>query len=603
MARKPEIAELSTRLLMQTLGSDRRYKRIVVFGGIAVVVVGAAVYGVARTVDARDTAAREAAYGSLGVCLVGAEPLKDGEAPSARVANIKLGVVGVAPDKRGAKAGELAWPASCFTQAYALAEHAAGTPLGTAAEALAKALRADAAATGDEHAEIDKVWAEAAAAKVKAAPPADAVPAPKPAAPLFTADQFKALPKFLSGGFSLANVREEPDPGGKLYFLVDQKDTPEGPVLCTAVATDTTVKCIKVPEAVATLSPGLRLIGSTEDMARPFYFAGDRGQLGIFPPDAKNAVASGQTYGATARADGSIGLLMRKEGGKELHLLQQPAPGAPGGALPVDQTVLQPTDFDTPTQTGMFWDWIAYRSLGKLGAASHLFARKVEGPVVKPAVDVGEIEEIAPMDKAERDREQVAGCKSDDAIAVRVRGQKGDEVAFFAAGRWSAPVKSTTRGGAFTCHGLEAVSTVVEHSPDRDKDYPTITQSRCNTSGCTPVKVDVRQLLAGLEIAPSDAGGSVAADAGGKLLFVWNAGAVGGLRMRLGAPDRLKEAEDVIITDGRDEKTSAGVSSIASMRVLQTNTFALLFLGTTSGVKVLRVEPATGKLTPLQGTL
>jgi hypothetical protein len=596
MARKPEIAELNTRLLLQTLGSDRRYKRIVVFGGIAVVVVGAAVYGVARTVDARDTAARESAYGALTACLLGADPLKDGEAPSARVATIKLGWVGVAPDKRGAKAGELAWPASCSTQAYALAEHTAGTPLGTAAEALAKALRADAAATGDEHAEIDKVWAEAATAKVKAAPPADAALAPKPAAPLFTGDQFRALPKFLSGNFSLANVREEPDPGSKIYFLIDQKDTAEGPVLCTAVATDTTVKCMKVPDAVATLSPGLRLIGSTEDMARPFYFAGDRGQLGIFPPDAKNAVANGQTYGATAHADGSISLLLRKDTGKELHLVQQPATG-----IAVDQTVLQPTDFDSPTQTGMFWDWIVDRSLGKLGAASHLFTRKVEGPVVKPAVDVGEIEEIAPMDKAERDREQIAGCKSDDAIAVRVRGQKGDEVAFFAAGRWSAPVKSTTRGGAFTCHGLEAISTMVEHAADRDKDYPAITQSRCNTSGCTAVKVDVRQLLAGLEIAPSDAGGSVAADAGGKLLFVWNAGAAGGLRMRLGAADRLKDVEDVIITDGRE--TGSTVSSIASMRVLQTNTFALLFLGTTSGVKLLRVEPATGKLTPLQGTL
>jgi len=38
MARKPEVAELPTRLLMQTLGSERRYKRIVIIGGIAAVV-------------------------------------------------------------------------------------------------------------------------------------------------------------------------------------------------------------------------------------------------------------------------------------------------------------------------------------------------------------------------------------------------------------------------------------------------------------------------------------------------------------------------------------------------------------------------------------
>src|SRR5579871_3357488 len=90
MARKPEIAELPTRLLMQTLGSERRYKRIVVFGGIGVVILGGVIYGIARTVDARETAAREAAFGALGSCLIGEAPLKDGEAPSARVAEIKL---------------------------------------------------------------------------------------------------------------------------------------------------------------------------------------------------------------------------------------------------------------------------------------------------------------------------------------------------------------------------------------------------------------------------------------------------------------------------------------------------------------------------------
>jgi hypothetical protein len=598
MARKPEIAELPTRLLMSALGSERRYKRIVIYGSIGIVLLGGAIFAIARTVDARDTAAREAAYGSLGTCLLGAEPLKDGEAPSARVATFKLGVVGLPVDKRGAKAGDLAWPASCASLAYALSEHASGTPLGTAAEALGKALHADAAATGDEHAEIEKVWAEAATVKLKGAPAPDAPQPPKVGAPMFTAPQFLALPKFLSGNFSLANIREETASGSKLYFLIDQKDIPEGPVLCTANATDPTVKCMKVPEAVGTLSPGLRLIGTVEDMARPFYFAGDRGQLGIFPPDGKHAIGDGVTYGASVRGDGSISFVTRKEGSKELHLVYQPAVGATS-----DQVVLQPTEFDAPTQTGLFWDWFVYRSLAKTGSPSHLFARKVEGATLKPAVDVGELDEPAPSEKGERDREQVSGCKSDDGIVVRVRGQKADSIAFYAGGRWSAPMKATTRGGALTCHGLEAVTTVVEHTPDRDKDTPTITQAKCNTSGCTTTKTEVRLLLAGLDIQPGDAGSSVAADAGGKLLFMWNAGSSGGLRMRLGEADRLKDADDTILADVREEKGGANVSSVASMRVLATNTYALVFLGTTAGVKVLRVEPATGKVTPLQGTL
>jgi hypothetical protein len=596
MARKPEIAELPTRLLMQTLGSDRRYKRILVFGGIGVVVLGGAIYGIARTVDAREAAARETAFGSLETCLLGADPLKDGEVPSERLATIKLGVVGVSLEKRGVKAGELGWPASCSPVAYALAEHASGTPLGAASEALGKALRADASATGDDHAEIDKVWAEAAAVKLKGAPPPDALKAPAPPAILYTAAQFRGLPKLLSGSFSLPNVREETASGTKLRFLIDQKDTPEGPVICTATATDPDIKCMKVPEAVSTLSPGLRLIGTTEDAARPFFFAGDRGQLGVFPPDGKHAVTAGVTYGASAHADGSLDFVTRKET-KELHLTHQPPTGTSS-----DQVVLQPNEYDTPTQTGLFWDWLVNRGPGKAGAPSHLFARKVEGANVKPAVDVGEIEEPAPLDKAERDREQVGGCKSDEGLAVRVRGQKGDEVAFYAGGRWSAPVKSTTRGGAFTCHGLEALSTTVDHTADRDKDFPIINQAKCNTSGCTTTKVEVRILLAGLDIAPADAGASVAADVGGKLLFLWNAGSVGGLRMRLAPADRIKDAEDVVITDGREEKAGANVSSIAAMRVLTTNTFALLFLSTTAGVKVLRID-ATGKLTPLQASL
>ncbi len=215
---------------------------------------------------------------------------------------------------------------------------------------------------------------------------------------------------------------------------------------------------------------------------------------------------------------------------------------------------------------------------------------------------MGELDEQPQLDKMERDKEQVFACKSDEAIALRVRGQKGDAVAFFAGGRWSQPVKATTRGGAFTCHGLEAVMTVVDHSADRDKDYPTITQVKCNTSGCTPTKVDVRLMLTGLDIAPSDAGASLAADVGGKLLFLWNAGTVGGLRMRFAPADRIKDAEDVVITDGREEKAGASVSSIAAMRVITTNNYALVFLATTAGVKVMRADP-TGKLTPLQGTM
>jgi hypothetical protein len=263
--------------------------------------------------------------------------------------------------------------------------------------------------------------------------------------------------------------------------------------------------------------------------------------------------------------------------------------------------LLQPTDVESPTHTALLWEWFVYRSLAKTGAPSHLFARKIEGTIVKqPPVDVGEIDEPAPVDKAERDAAQISVCKSDDALAVRVRGQRTDAIAFFAGGRWAAPSKAQTHGGAFTCHGMEAFATEVTHTPG-DKDFPVISQAKCNTSGCSTTKVDMRTILGTVsDIAPADATSSIAADVGGKLLFVWNGGLAGGLRMRLAPADKLKDAEDVVITDGRDDKSN--VSSIAQIKVLGTNGFAVLLLATTSGIKALRVDPA-GKVTPLQGAL
>lgn len=595
MARKPELAELTTRLAMQALGSEGRYKRILVYGGIGVVVLGVGVFVVARTIDTRETAARDESFGALQTCLLGADALKADEPPSGRLANVKLGVVGVPLEKRGAKAGELTWPGSCATHAFQIKEHAGDTPLGAAAEALGKALRADANATADLSKEVDQLWAEAKNAKVVAKPPANAPAAPKAAVPMYTAEQFRSLPKVLSSTFSLGNVREEPSSGAKIHFLVDQKDMPEGPVMCTIAPAEAAIKCVKTPAQVATLSPGLRLVGTTDDGARPFYFAGDRGQLGIFPADGKHAIAAAIAYGASARADGSIVFAARKEGAKDVRLIHQPAVGPT-----TEQLLLQPSEFDAPGHMTLGWDWFIHRSVGKTGTPSHLWARKIEGSLVRPAVDVGEIDDMAPMDKAERDVAQVSICKGDEALAVRVRGQRTDAIAFYANGRWAAPVKAPTHGGALTCRGLEAVATTVDHTPG-DKDYPIITQAKCNTSGCATTKVEMRTMLAGMgEIAPADATSSAAADVGGKLMLVWNGGLAGGLRLRIGAADKFKDAEDVIITDGRDEKST--VSSIAQIKVLHTNNQAVVLLSTTSGVKALRVDSA-GKITPLSTTV
>ena len=599
MARKkPEVSELSTKLLMVELGSEKRWKRLAVIGALGAGALGGLAFGVMRVLDSRDTAARDAAWSSLNTCLLG-DPLKEGETPVSRISNIQLGILGVPMEKRVKQLNDPAWPAACAGQAFALQEHSGSTPLGDAAKALAVALKSDATATADLRAQVEPVFREAAALKLEAKPATDVTPAPKPAVPLFSSEAFRALPKFLSGSFSLTSVRDVPSSGQKIHFLIDQHDMPEGPVLCTATSTEPSVSCLKVPPAVATLSPGLRLLGTTDNGARPFYFAGDRGQLGIFPPEGRGAIDAAVTLGASARADGSIALLLRRDTGKDVRLVVHPAKG-----VAIERSLLQPTDLDPAGQVGLSWDWVIYKGAAKAGTPSHLFARKIEGApgAASPAIDVGELDEPAPADKADKDTPIVV-CRTEDAMSVRVRGARVDTMALFAGGRWGSPVKLSTRGGALTCRGIEAVTTSIEHAIEADKDYATVSQSRCNSSGCTPYSVPLKQMLAGVgEIVPADASGIVAADVGGKLAILWNGGPLGGLRLRFGAPDRIKDAVDTIVADGREGAGEAKLSTFVGLKVLPGNGFAIVLVNTTAGVKAFRLD-GEGHMAALQATL
>ncbi len=130
-----------------------------------------------------------------------------------------------------------------------------------------------------------------------------------------------------------------------------------------------------------------------------------------------------------------------------------------------------------------------------------------------------------------------------------------------------------------------------------------MSQSRCNSSGCTPISVPLKQMLSGVsEIVPADASGIVAADVGGKLAILWNGGPLGGLRMRFGAPDRMKDAADIIVADGREGAGEAKLSAFVGLKILPGNGFAVLLVNTTSGVKAFRLD-GTGTVAALQATL
>jgi hypothetical protein len=153
------------------------------------------------------------------------------------------------------------------------------------------------------------------------------------------------------------------------------------------------------------------------------------------------------------------------------------------------------------------------------------------------------------------------------------------------------------------CEGNEAVVTEVADTRGRDGASPSVEQSRCNASGCTVSRVALSDLLAGTDVMPAKnvrgSGSFAAAELNGKLMLVWNAGALGGLRMRLASMDRLKATPDILIAD-----TEAGDarSAVVDLRVFSAAEAAVLFVKEADGTRVFSVDGA-GAMVPLHTQL
>jgi hypothetical protein len=602
---------VSTQFFMAQLESPRRKKRLFAILGVGVVGLGVGIVVAAKLVDSKEQSGVEHDWSKLSACVLGAEALKPNETVSQRVRNVQLAVLGTPLEKR-AKPGESSWPARCAADAHSLREHARSSgkafePLAASTEVLAKALQEDPSATIGVYEQAEKVWADAAKLNLKAGTIPDAAPAPKPVSPL-SDDAFKALPKFLSGTFTLGSIHPA-FAGGSLQLVIDQQDFTDGPQVCT-IGQDGQARCRKAPAAAAKLSPGLRLEGSVDEGAKPFLFAGDHGQLGMFRPENGEQVAAVYVEGASSRKDGSASVLARA--GKDLKLLYRPATGA-GNERPLypGSTVSDPT-----SSAGLFFDWIAVRTAPKATPPSRLLFRKLSdnGGDAGPTIDVGEIEEAPPGDgggkgakgkpatEADAEREVVA-CRAGETTAVRMRGLKNDAVSIFQADRWSPPLKSATKGGLFTCRKGEAITTQVTPVMEQEKNWAQITQARCNVSGCQATTVGMKDLIPNLvEVAPGDARAVQAVDVDGKLLVVWNAGYLGGIRMRIGPAGSLKDGEDTVLVDARDLKNTMKLSTITELRLLPAGNAAILFISSTTGVRALKID-STGASTPVQVTV
>ena len=582
--RPSKIVELPTRLLVQALGSEKRYKNVAIIGGIVVVVLGVGAY---LTINALETKSAEAAAAELGAlqsCLLG-DPLAADEKPSTRLRKVQLAALSIPSDKR-AKPNELPWPSNCATYALALSERnggAASAGLGTTLATLGKTLKDD--AWGIKLPElVDGAFTELNAKGFKPIAVTNVPVAPKALAPVFDTAKFAALPKALSGKFSLSAIKPESSPKGVLRFVLDAKDH-DGTLLCTATGGSSPgVKCAPVPPAVANLAPGVGLGGTAETGMVPVFSAGVGDNAAVFM--GENKVASGLFLGAHVRTGGTAAVLVRS--GKDAKLFTIPATGAPQ-----DRGVVDPAIAST-AHVGLGSDQVVWFA-GK--PATKLRARKL-GPngFTGAAVDIGDAP-AAPT--AENPESLIDFCNTGEATIVRARTDKTEVIATYAGGRWSIPMKGGPAGGTLTCRALEATTTHIEHAIADDRNWATITSTKCNAGGCSATKVSLKELLGGTaELVPADTKAIAAADIGGKLAVVWNAPKPGGLRLRFGAPDQLKTTPDVVIYDGFEEGGVAALTSFVEMKLLPFDEDALLLLSTTSGVRALRIDKS-GAVTSL----
>jgi hypothetical protein len=595
MGRKPEITELPTRFVMAELASGRRLKRILLVAGVGVVLAGGAGYFLLQNMSAQQAAALSGDWGALQGCLLG-DALKSGETVAGRARAIQLTVLGT-PREQRAKPGELGWPASCAAGAALLSEHAdaaetGGAELKASTTALGKALREDANATTDIGKLAEQVWKDAAAAKLKAEPTGTAA-TPKPATALYPRDILHE-PSGLEGEFAVASLKPDPAPQKSLRFLIDDNGLVGGAESCVASGVPTTLTCKHLPPDVAKHTPGLALEGSTDPDAQPWIFAGDKGQLGIFRPAGTAAVTGDMAVGSSVDKDGSAWLLLHPASGAgptELQLAHAPLTGdvqRRGG--------LDPSELDAVTDATLAWDWVIERTGAKAHPPLHLVGHKLSPTGdLGPAVDIGD---AASLEKPDREDKQprFMSCRSGGGIAVRAHGAKGDVVTFYTGTVWTAPLPLSTRGGVMACRGNEAVVTQVTRVVDTEGSHPTVEQSRCNASGCTASRLAVREMLSGTDVVPQESGSFAAADLAGKVLLVWSAGPLGGLRMRLAPLDRLKATPDELIVDSREDN---GATTVTELRILPTADGAILFVNTTTGARLFNVD-GSGKLSQLK---
>jgi hypothetical protein len=581
---------------LDAMTRDRRARsRRLLIGGVAIVaVVGGGLFGIFRYQDAQLSARLSGSWGAFSQCLLGAE-VDPGEGAGHRFRALQLSAMTL-PEAQRAPADGVPWPQRCAPLGHAVHEalREAGRADGDAkdlaqwTEALGKQLKEPDAFAGDLSAAVDNAWAAARTAKVTRGAATQVAGPPQAAQPLDADALAKATP-LSKASFAPKLAHTEPHAGGALRILVEEKAVPNAPFVCTF--TRDSARCQKLAAAMADGAHGLRLLGTADDDAAPLVFAGNRGDGGVYRADTAELVHRGYSYGGWSNADGRSAVLGWNESTRDLILTRKVKDGAP-------RTDKLDHDFEVGNyfySSQILWDQVMLRGVTR-DDARRLFARQLSPTGLAEPVDVGALEEAGLVQGGADEPPHITGCRSGADIAVRVKGWRNDFLAFHTGGRWSQPVSPELTGGTLSCRKGEATITRVEPAGGDAAWKSTVTQVRCTTAGCTRNTARFEQILGNMfQFAPRD-GQLDAVELDGKLLVVWAAGERGGVRMRFASADRIASAPDTVLYDDltKDGKVDK-LSTLFGLRLLARNGFAILLLGTVSGVHALRIG-ADGKV-------
>jgi hypothetical protein len=423
---------------------------------------------------------------------------------------------------------------------------------------------------------LDHVWKVALESKLTAKP-ANPAACPKPTVPILSQDDLGSS-SGLKGNVPLSSVKVETSPSSNIRFLVADPALEDRALSCSASGVPTTLVCTPVGAEAAAHSPGLSLLGTTDPGTYPWIFAGDRGQLGIYRPSGVLAIGGVKAIDASVGPDGSALLLVPGSGG-DIRL--QPLPVV--GAIPPSEPAIGASEVANTDDVALFWSWIVLRSGPHGTFPNHLVAHSVSaGGVVGPAVDIGDVARAgAPESSSTAPR--FSACRSGANLAVRVHGAQADEMAFYTGSLWTAPIVVPTRGGELSCDKNEATVTRVSNG--------VVEQAHCNAGGCAATRLSVPELLASTDVAPKSPASVAAAALGQRLLIVWDAGPLGGLRMRVAPESDMRATRDTLIADTLG---LTGKAEVTDMRAVTHGDSALLLLKTGDGVRILEAGGSGG---------